>query len=143
MISTTGVGGLTLGGGIGWLARRYGYSSDNLVQVEIVTADGTTVVADDDQHPDLFWAVRGGGGNFGVVTSFTFAAHPVATVLGGLVLYRGDRAGEVLAEYDRWARDLPDEMTTLAALNTAPPAPFVPAGAAVQTRRRGRPVPRR
>jgi FAD/FMN-containing dehydrogenase len=127
LISTTGVGGLTLGGGIGWLARRYGYSSDNLLQVEVVTADGTTVIADQDRHPDLFWAIRGGGGNFGVVTSFTFAAHPVSTVLGGLVLYRGDRAGEVLAEYDRWAADLPDEMTTLAAVNTAPPAPFVPA----------------
>ena len=126
LISSTGVGGLTLGGGIGWLARKYGYSSDNLLQVEIVTADGTAVVADQDQYPDLFWAVRGGGGNFGVVTSFTFAAHPVSTVLGGLVLYRGDRAGEVLAEYDRWAGDLPNEMTTLAALNTAPPAQFVP-----------------
>ena len=127
LISTTGVGGLTLGGGIGWLARRYGYSSDNLLSVELVTSDGTTVVADQERHSDLFWAVRGGGGNFGVVTSFTFAAHPVAMVLGGLVLYRADRAGEVLAEYDRWAGDLPDEMTTLAALNTAPPAPFVPA----------------
>jgi len=126
LISTTGVGGLTLGGGIGWLARRYGYSCDNLVRVELVTADGATVVADEDQHPDLFWAVRGGGGNFGVITSFTFAAHPVSTVLGGLVLYRGDRTDEVLAAYDRWAGELSDEMTTLAAVNTAPPAPFVP-----------------
>jgi FAD/FMN-containing dehydrogenase len=126
LISTTGVGGLTLGGGIGWLVRAYGFSCDNLVSAEVVTADGKTVLASASENADLFWALRGGGGNFGVVTSFIFQGHPVETVLGGLMLYRGDRAAEVLAAYARWTPDVPEEMTTLAAFLTAPPAPFVP-----------------
>ncbi|MDT4909212.1 MAG: hypothetical protein QOF87_807 [Pseudonocardiales bacterium] len=126
LVSTTGVGGLTLGGGIGWLVRAYGFSSDNLISAEVVTAEGKTVVASDSENADLFWALRGGGGNFGVVTGFTFQGHPVSTVLGGLMLYRGDRAAEVLAAYAEWVPEVPEEMTTLAAFLTAPPAPFVP-----------------
>ena len=126
LISSTGVGGLTLGGGIGWLARRYGFSSDNLRRAEVVTADGRIVVADDDTNPDLFWALRGGGGNFGVVTELTFHAHPVDTVLGGILLYRSERAAEILAQYATWAAGIPDEMATLATFLTAPPEPVVP-----------------
>jgi FAD/FMN-containing dehydrogenase len=126
LVSSTGVAGLTLGGGIGWLARRYGYSCDNLVEIELVTAEGKSVVAKHDENPDLFWAVRGGGGNFGVVTALTFVGHPVDVVLGGLMLYRGDRGADVLAEYASWAPTIPHDMTTVAAFLTAPPAPFVP-----------------
>jgi FAD/FMN-containing dehydrogenase len=99
IISSTGVGGLTLGGGIGHLSRRYGLSLDNLLAVDVVLADGRLVRADTDHEPDLFWAVRGGGGNFGVVTSFTFALHPVSTVLAGPMFFPLDRAAEVLRVY--------------------------------------------
>ena len=126
LISSTGVGGLTLGGGIGWLSRKYGYASDNLLEVELVTADGVVERASADRNPELFWALRGGGGNFGVVTAFTFQGHPVGTVLGGPLFFGGERAAEVLAAYDAWAPTIPDEMSTMVALLTAPPAPFVP-----------------
>ncbi len=101
VISTTGVGGLTLGGGLGHLTRKCGLTIDNLLEVDIVLADGSFVTASAEQHPDLFWAVRGGGGNFGVVTSFLFRLHPIDTVYGGPMLWELDKAAEVL----RWYRD--------------------------------------
>jgi FAD/FMN-containing dehydrogenase len=101
IIATTGVGGLTLGGGHGYLSRRYGLTIDNLLEADVVLADGRLVTASQDEHPDLFWALRGGGGNFGVVTSFLFRAHPVDTVYGGPIIWPVDRAEEIL----RWYRD--------------------------------------
>jgi FAD/FMN-containing dehydrogenase len=127
LISTTGVAGLTLGGGIGWLTRKHGLACDNLVAVDMVLADGSTVRASAEQEADLFWAVRGGGGNFGVVTGFEFRVHPVTTVLGGMVMFPAARAPEVMRFWREYVRDLPDELTTLLAFNTAPPLPFVPA----------------
>src|SRR5262249_36204888 len=101
IISTTGVGGLTLGGGIGHLSRACGLAIDNLLEVDMVPADGRFVTANEQQHPDLFWAVRGGGGNFGVVTSFLFRLHPISTVYAGPMLWHMDKAEEVL----RWYRE--------------------------------------
>jgi FAD/FMN-containing dehydrogenase len=126
LISSTGVAGLTLGGGIGWLSRQHGYTCDNLLEVELVTADGAIEHVSAEVHADLFWALRGGGGNFGVVTAFTFRGHPVSTVLGGPMLFRADRAAVVLEAYASWAPTVPDEMATMVAFVTAPPAPFVP-----------------
>jgi hypothetical protein len=126
LISTTGVGGLTLGGGIGWLVRRCGLSCDNLVGAEVVLADGSVVRADSGTNPDLLWGLRGGGGNFGVVTSFEFRLYPVKDVLAGILMFPAERASEVLRHYRNWARDLPDELSTLAAFTVAPPMPFVP-----------------
>lgn len=127
VISSTGVGGLTLGGGFGWLSRMYGYSCDNLLEVELVTAGGSTVTASEDDNAELFWALRGGGGNFGVATSFTFRGRPVDLVLGGPMFFSADRCAEVLSAYAAWAPRLPDEMTTMVTFLTAPPEPFVPA----------------
>jgi FAD/FMN-containing dehydrogenase len=126
LVSTTGVAGLTLGGGIGWLQRAHGLACDNLIGADVVTASGEVVHADDDNRPDLMWGLRGGGGNFGIVSSFEFALHPVTTVLGGLMLFGWDQAAEVLATFRDWTADLPDEATMLAAVMTAPPEPFVP-----------------
>jgi FAD/FMN-containing dehydrogenase len=126
LISTTGVAGLTLGGGIGWLQRKYGLSCDNLIAAEAVTADGSIVRASGTEHPELLWGLRGGGGNFGVVTNFVFALHPVSTVLGGLMLFPLDRGKQVLTAFRDWAAEAPDEVSMLAAINTAPPEPFVP-----------------
>jgi FAD/FMN-containing dehydrogenase len=126
LISTTGVAGLTLGGGIGWLQRKYGLSCDNLVAADVVTAGGKLVHTSVTERPELLWGLRGGGGNFGVVTKFIFALHPVSTVLGGLMLFPLDRGKEVLRAFRDWAADLPDEGSMLAAILTAPPEPFVP-----------------
>ena len=126
LISHTGVGGFTLGGGIGWLMRRYGLACDNLVGAEVVTADGDVVHADAGQNPDLLWALRGGGGNFGVVSRFELELHPVGTVLAGLVMYAPADAPAVLTAYRQFVDDCPDELTTVAGFVTAPPAPFVP-----------------
>ncbi len=101
IISTTGVSGLTLGGGHGYLTRKYGLTIDNLLEVDLVLADGRFVTANASQNPDLFWAVRGGGGNFGVVTSFVFRTQPVKTVFGGPVLWKMNKAAQVM----RWYRD--------------------------------------
>src|SRR5438309_5584724 len=105
LISTTGVAGLTLGGGIGWLQRKYGLSCDNLRAAQIVTADGDVVDADS----SLMWGLRGGGGNFGIVTRFEFELHPVSTVLGGLLMFPFERGEEVLRTFREWAVDAPDE----------------------------------
>jgi FAD/FMN-containing dehydrogenase len=115
-VSGTGMAGLTLGGGVGWLMGKYGLTIDNLLSVEIVTADGQIRTASPDEHGDLFWAVRGGGGNFGVVTSFEYRLHPVGQLLAGMVAYPLDRAGEVLRFYREYSRRAPDELTAYAAI---------------------------
>jgi FAD/FMN-containing dehydrogenase len=120
LISTTGVGGLTLGGGLGWLMRQHGLACDNVTAVEIVTADGSVRRASATENTDLFWGIRGGGGNFGVVTSFEFRLHPVRTLYGGMLVYPGPRAPEVLRRYRDVAMSAPDELTVFAALMTAP-----------------------
>ena len=125
--STTGVAGLTLGGGFGWLTRRYGMTVDNLRSVDIVTADGELRHASDDENPDLFWGVRGGGGNFGVVTSFEFDLHEVGPeVLTGMVVYHGADAPDVLRHVRDFNETAPDESTVWMVLRKAPPLPFLP-----------------
>src|SRR3954463_9553707 len=127
LVSTTGSAGCTLGGGVGWLMRKVGLPCDNLLAADVVTADGQLVHASEDEHPELLWGLRGGGGNFGIATSLEFRLHPVGpAVLAGPIFFPGDRAEEVLRFYRTWTRGLPDEMTTLANLTTAPPAPFLP-----------------
>jgi len=127
LISSTGVGGFTLGGGAGWLMRKHGLACDNLRSAEVVTADGQILTASATENPDLFWGLRGGGGNFGVVTAFELDLHPVGpTVAAGPIFYPGDRAEEIMRFYRDFARDLPDELSTLVNLITAPPAPFLP-----------------
>jgi FAD/FMN-containing dehydrogenase len=121
-VSNTGVAGLTLGGGLGWLMGKYGLTIDNLLSADIVTADGTFRIVDAENQPDLFWALRGGGGNFGVVVSFEFALHPVDTVLGGLVVFGLDQAPAVLRFYRDFCRTLPDEAEAYAGLLTDPNA---------------------
>jgi FAD/FMN-containing dehydrogenase len=126
IISTTGVGGLTLGGGFGYLTRRWGLSCDNLRAVDVVTADGRFVTAGETENPDLFWALRGGGGNFGVVTSFEFDLHPVSTVYGGPVFYPVEAAGQVMRFYRDFIAQAPRELSAFFGFHIAPPAPFVP-----------------
>jgi FAD/FMN-containing dehydrogenase len=126
IISTTGVGGLTLGGGFGYLSRRYGLSCDNLRAADVVTADGQLVATSATENPDLFWAIRGGGGNFGVVTSFEFDLHPVSMVYGGPVFYPVDQAGEVMRFYRDFIAQAPLELSAFFGFHVAPPAPFVP-----------------
>ena len=127
-VSTTGVTGLTLGGGSGWLERKHGLACDNLLAVELVTADGREIRADDTQHQDLLWASKGGGGNFGVVTALEFALHPVGpTILGGLLAWPGDAADEVARAYRDWADDAPDELGSGLVMLSGPPEEFVPA----------------
>ncbi|MBW3608483.1 MAG: FAD-binding oxidoreductase [Actinobacteria bacterium] len=127
-MSTTGIAGLTLGSGSGWLERKLGLTADNLLGATVVTADGDIVRADASQHPDLFWALRGGGGNFGVVTEFELALHPVGPMItGGMLLFEWERAREVLAAYRDVMAQAPDELGGCAALQLGPPAPFVPA----------------
>lgn len=120
IVSTTGVAGLTLGGGLGWLMGRYGMAIDNLLSAEVVLASGDVATASADADADLFWAIRGGGGNFGVVTSFEFQAHPVSTVLKGPVVHTLDAAPDVLAFYRDFSTEGPDELSTQAALLPAP-----------------------
>jgi len=127
LISTTGLGGFTLGGGIGHLVRAHGLACDNLLAAEVVTADGSVLRAGPDDHAELLWGLRGGGGNFGVVTSIEMALHPVGpTVLGGLVFFDGDDAAQVVAGWRDLVADAPDELSSLVNLTTAPPAPFLP-----------------
>lgn len=126
-VSTTGIAGLTLGGGSGWLERAYGLACDNIRSVDLVTADGTLITASESEHPDLFWALHGGGGNFGVVTSFEFALHPVGPiVLAGLMLWPGDSGGDVSRVFRDVAPTLPDELGSALVFLTGPPEEFVP-----------------
>jgi FAD/FMN-containing dehydrogenase len=122
VVSKTGIGGLTLGGGAGWLVRRYGFTCDNVISMQIVSADGRLRTASADENPDLFWALRGGGGNFGVVTSFLFHAYPVSTVLGGVIAWPRAAAGDVLHFYRDFMESAPEEFTAYAALAYAPDA---------------------
>ena len=126
-ISEVGVAGLTLGGGLGYLARRFGWAVDNLLEVEIVTADGEIRTASRDENADLFWAIRGGGGNFGVVTRFTFRLHEVGpTVYGGLIAWPFERADELFRAYRDITNDAPRELAVWFLMLHAPPAPFIP-----------------
>ncbi len=125
--STTGVAGLTLGGGIGWLSRKYGLSCDNLVSADVVTADGEFLQASEDENADLFWAIRGGGGNFGIVTGFEFKLYPVGPeVLSGLIVYPFNQAKSVLTQYRDFVKTAPDDLTVWAVARLAPPLPFLP-----------------
>lgn len=127
VISTTGIGGLTLGGGIGWLNRKFGLTCDSLIAAEVVTAEGKIVRASAEAHPDLLFGLRGGGGNFGIVTEFTYRLQPVGPmVLGGMLVWPLDQAEQVYRFYREYTNDLADELTTMASLVTAPAAPFVP-----------------
>src|SRR3954447_18558778 len=127
LVSTTGIAGFTLGGGIGWLMRKHGLTADNLISADVVTGDGRLVHASADENPELFWGLRGGGGNFGIVTSFEYRLHPVGpVVMGGPVIYPGGMAADILRFYREWSKDAPDELTSLVSLATAPPAPFIP-----------------
>ncbi|HKF00597.1 MAG TPA: FAD-binding oxidoreductase [Actinomycetes bacterium] len=126
IVSHTGVGGLSLGGGIGWLMRKHGLTVDNLVEAEVVTAEGDIVRASGIDHSDLFWALRGGGGNFGVVSSFRFALHPVGpAVMAGPVFWAAEDTTEVLRFYRDFVADAPDELGTVIRLGTIPPLPVV------------------
>lgn len=126
IISSTGVGGLTLGGGIGHLARKYGLTIDNLLSADVVLANGSLVTASATENPDLFWALRGGGGNFGVVTSFTFQLHPVDTVQAGPMFWALEDAPEVMRRYQRFIDNAPEELNGFFAFMTVPPAPMFP-----------------
>ena len=128
-IGSTGVAGLTLGGGIGYLSRRFGLTVDNLLSADVVLADGTFVTASEHSHPDLFWALRGGGGNFGIVTSFTFRCHDIGehgTIIGGPVLYDFADTAEVMRWYRELLPSLPEELSGWIGLITIPPAPPFP-----------------
>jgi len=127
IISHTGVGGLTLGGGFGWISRKFGLSVDNLLSVELITAEGKIVRASSSENPDLFWAVRGGGGNFGIVSSFEFQAARIGTeVYTGPVVKRFEDAGDYLRFHAEYVRNMPDEMTIWLVIRHAPPLPFIP-----------------
>jgi FAD/FMN-containing dehydrogenase len=119
-VSDTGIAGLTLGGGLGWLAGKCGLTCDNLLSADVVTADGKLLVASASEHTDLFWGVRGGGGNFGIVTSFEYQLHPVGPVLAGMLLYPFTQAKEALAYYRDFAKAVPDEVNTMGGLLTSP-----------------------
>jgi FAD/FMN-containing dehydrogenase len=123
---TVGVVGYTLGGGTGWLSRAYGYAADSVIRADVVTAEGELVTAGESEHPDLFWALRGGGGNFGVVTELEFRLHPVASVYAGMAMFDADRAADAVVVYRDWAADEPDECHTSLVAMTVPPVPAFP-----------------
>lgn len=124
MISTTGVGGLTLGGGVGYLSRKYGLTIDNLLEADMVLANGSFVTVNAKQHPDLFWAIRGGGGNFGIVTSFKFQAHPLKNVIGGPTLWPIEQTEEIMAWYDEFIHKAPEDLNGFIATMVIPGPPF-------------------
>ena len=124
IISTTGVGGLTLGGGVGYLSRKYGLTIDNLKEADMVLADGTFVTVSDEKNSDLFWAIRGGGGNFGIVTSFKFQAHPVKNVFGGPPLWPIERTEEIMAWYNKFIHNAPEDLNGFIATLVIPGPPF-------------------
>jgi FAD/FMN-containing dehydrogenase len=125
--STTGIAGLTLGGGFGWLTRKYGLTIDNLVSAEVITADGNKIRTSENENADLFWAIRGGGGNFGVVTEFEFDLHPVGPeILAGLIVFPFSQAKQVLTQYRKFAESAPEELNVWVVLRKAPPLPFLP-----------------
>jgi FAD/FMN-containing dehydrogenase len=126
LVTTTGIAGFTLGGGIGWMMREHGIACDNLISADLVTADGQTVHASETENAELLWGLRGGGGNFGVVTEFEYRLHPVAQIMGGMVAWPVEAAGDVLRFWREWVKDAPDEVCTMAAFIYAPPEPFVP-----------------
>jgi len=126
IISTTGIAGLTLGGGIGYLTRGFGLTLDNLVSADVVTADGRFLVASEQENADLFWALRGGGGNFGVCTSFEYRLHPVSDVYWGPMFYELEEAENVLRFYREFIKDAPEQMGAFPAFQIAPPLPFIP-----------------
>ncbi len=126
IIASTGIAGLTLGGGIGFLARAYGLSCDNLISADVVTADGRFLVASKKEHEDLYWALRGGGGNFGVVTSFEYQMHPVKDIVAGLFFFPLDHAKAVLEFYRDYINTAPEELGMFPAFQIAPPLPFIP-----------------
>jgi FAD/FMN-containing dehydrogenase len=120
LVSTTGIAGLTLGGGLGWLMGNHGLACDNLISVDVVTADGRLLTASASRNEDLFWGLRGGGGNFGVATSFEFRLHPVGPMLGGILIHRLDKAAEIIRFYDNFTRTSPDELGTFVGFVTSP-----------------------
>jgi len=124
MVSSTGVGGLTLGGGVGYLSRKYGLTIDNLLEADMVLADGSFVTVNATENSDLFWAIRGGGGNFGVVTSFKFQAHPLKTVIAGPTFWPIERVEEIMAWYDGFIQNSPDELSGFIATMVVPESPF-------------------
>lgn len=125
--STTGIAGLTIGGGFGWLTRKYGMTVDNLVSAQVVTADGKMLRASETENTDLFWAVRGGGGNFGIITQFEFQLYPVGPeILAGLIVFPFDEAKQVLEKYREFADSAPEELNVWVVLRKAPPLPFLP-----------------
>jgi UDP-N-acetylenolpyruvoylglucosamine reductase len=126
IIGSTGIAGLTLGGGIGYLARKHGLTCDNLLSAEVVTAEGETVVASASSNSDLFWALRGGGGNFGVVTTFEYRLHPVAEIYGGPIVYPVDRAEDLMGLYREYIANAPEELGGFLGFHLAPPLPFLP-----------------
>ena len=126
IIGSTGIAGLTLGGGIGYLSRRHGLSCDNLISAEVVLADGSVVIASEKENDDLFWALRGGGGNFGVVTTFEYRLHSVAEIYGGLIAYPVDRAEDLIRFYRTYIADAPEDLGGFLGFHLAPPLPFLP-----------------
>ena len=125
--STTGISGLTLGGGFGWLTRKYGMTIDNLISAQVITADGRQLTASENENADLFWAIRGGGGNFGIVTEFEFQLHPVGPeILAGLMVFPFEQAKQILTHYRQFVETAPEELNVWVVMRKAPPLPFLP-----------------
>ncbi len=126
LISTTGIAGFTLGGGIGWMMRKFGLTCDNLISADVITADGHSLTANENENPDLFWGLKGGGGNFGIVSRFQFKLHPINRHMGSLIIYPFEKARDLLRFFNDFILEIPDEISPMLAFMTAPPAPFIP-----------------